>query len=671
MKLRFLLATLLTLATAACSQSPKPVSIDQGSAAIMRSYDFLMGAGRAGGELVTQRGHELTVHFEFNDRGRGPKTDSVIVVDDRSIPLSISNTGNDYLKAAVKEDFANGTWTSDAEKGHSDDKNAVYVSMNGAPEEVGILARALILAPDHKLPLLPAGEASIRKLGDLTLDHGGEKEHVTCYAITGFDFTPSPIWLDDANDLFASVSSWSSLIVAGWGRDVAQQLIDKQKTWSDADAAARTQRLTHHPTGGAIVITNARLFDPVTLKSAPSTTIVIRGNRIERVGPDGTIAAPNDAEKIDARGRTVLPGLWDMHTHNTEDEGLLHIANGVTSVRDLGNDVDFIVALKKKFESNEEVGPRIVLAALIDGPGPFTGPTKLVVDSEADVTRVLDQVQPLGFEQTKIYSSIRPELVPFIAKSSHDRGMRVSGHIPSGMRAEEAVRAGYDEIQHANFLFLNFYPDVKETRTPARFTTVAERGATLDLNSPEVRAFLELLKSHKTVSDPTVSVFEEMFTARKGSVSPGYVAVADRMPSQIRRGFLGGGLPVPEGMDQRYRDSFTKMLALVKALHDNGITIVAGTDALPGFALHRELELYVKAGIPAPEVLRIATLTAATVARRADRLGSVEAGKLADLVIVDGDPTSNISDIRKVVTVIKDGLIYQSAEIDREIGVRP
>src|ERR1700688_3680055 len=120
MRLRLLFATVLALASAACSRSPKPVPIDvHGSAEMTRSYDFLMGAGRAGGELVTRRGDQLSVHFEFNDRGRGPKTDSVIVVDSRSIPISISTTGNDYFKATVKEEFANGSWRSDAEKGHS------------------------------------------------------------------------------------------------------------------------------------------------------------------------------------------------------------------------------------------------------------------------------------------------------------------------------------------------------------------------------------------------------------------------------------------------------------------------------------------------------------------------------------------------------------------------
>src|SRR5258706_573774 len=345
-----------------------------------------MGPNKTNQETVSVNGTTRTAHFEFNDRGRGPKIDSTIETNSRLIPVAITSKGNDYYKAAVDESFANGAWSSNAEKGSSPNHDAVYVSMNGTPEEGGILAKALL--------------------------------------------------------------------------------------------------------------------------ATPGMSILVRGNKIERVGPDRTIQPVYATEVIDAKGRTVLPGLWDMHQHMSEDQGLLDIANGVTSARDLGNDVDTIVELKKKWGADEAIGPRLMLAALIDGTSPYTGPTKLIVDSEDDFCKVIDKVAPLGFEQTKIYSSIKPELVPFIAKTSHDRGMRVSGHIPSGMYADDAVRAGYDEIQHANFLFLNFFRDVKETRTPARFTSVAERAATLDLDSPEVRAFIQLLKEHKTVSDPTVSIFE-------------------------------------------------------------------------------------------------------------------------------------------------------------------
>ena len=219
-------------------------------------------------------------------------------------------------------------------------------------------------------------------------------------------------------------------------------------------------------------------------------------------------------------------------------------------------------------------------------------------------------------------------------------------------------------------LLLNFLPDVKDTRTPARFTEVAKRAADLDLDSPEFREFVGLLVEHKTVIDPTVTIFESMFTSRKGTMSPSYAPVADRLPPQIRRQFVTGGIQIPEGMDQRYRDSFAKMLAVVKAMFDAGVTVVAGTDGMAGFTLHRELENYVRAGIPAPEVLRIATLGAARVMHRDGELGQVAPGRLADVVVIDGDPTTNISDVRKPVWVIKDGLLYDSRAVYAALGVR-
>jgi imidazolonepropionase-like amidohydrolase len=162
-----------------------------------------------------------------------------------------------------------------------------------------------------------------------------------------------------------------------------------------------------------------------------------------------------------------------------------------------------------------------------------------------------------------------------------------------------------------------------------------------------------------------------MFTARNGQPSPSYAMIIDRLPVQVRRGFYTGGLPVPEGMDAKYKASFRRILDLVGELHKAGVRIVAGTDTFPGFGLHRELELYTQAGIPAAEVLRIATLRPAQILGREKDLGTIEPGKLADFIVIDGDPTKNISDIRKVWVVVKDGKIYRPAEIFAEIGVRP
>ena len=455
------LAVLFVLTLAACAHTTPP-----------QTRAFILGGHRAGEEKVTTSGHTRTIDFEFNDRGRGPKTRTVMTTDAHSVTTSLKTDGNDYFKAPVSENFANGAWSNGAEKG-SAASNAFYVSMYGPPEETAVLARALLAAPGQKIALLPAGDASIRDVGELTVSAGGKTQHVTCYEIGGLGFTPSPVWLDDRHELFASASSWSSVIADGWD-SVVPQLLESQDKWRDEEVSAAATRLTHVPAGGGIVITNARLFDPVTMTTTPETTIVIRGDRIESVGTG--ITMPDGFERIDAQGRTVIPGLWDMHTHNSADDGMLDIANGVTSVRDMANDTDFLLDLRKKWDSGAAIGPRVVMAGIIDGPGKYAGPTKVLVDNADQARAAVDNYAKLGYEQIKIYSSVKPELVPVITAAAHAHGLRVSGHIPAFMRAEEAVRAGYDEIQHTNFLFLNFWTDVTETRTLMRFTAVADAG---------------------------------------------------------------------------------------------------------------------------------------------------------------------------------------------------
>jgi len=350
-------------------------------------------------------------------------------------------------------------------------------------------------------------------------------------------------------------------------------------------------------------------------------------------------------------------------------DGPLNIAAGVTSIRDMANGIDSLLALKKRFDSGNAIGPRVRMAGIMEGPGPFAAPTNVLVSTPQQAVEWVQKFSELDYDQVKIYSSVKPELVEPIALRAHELGLRVSGHIPAGMWAEDAVAGGYDEITHINMFFLNFYKDITDTRTPARFTEVAQRGADLDFESEDVRTFIEKLKTANVVIDPTVTVFESMFRDRPGQLSSSYAMIADRLPPQVRRTLSGGGLPVPAGMEGRYKQSFQRMLDAIKHLYDEGVTLVAGTDALTGFTLHRELELYVEAGIPAPEVLRIATLGSARVMDCDDELGSIVPGKLADLILVGGKPDEDIRDIRKIEKVIKNGVIHDSAALYAAVGV--
>lgn len=638
-------------------------------------YEFLLAGNRAGvlRLWITPDGARHNF-FAFNDRGRGPSITTRIVVDGKGIPTEIGATGNDYLKGPVDEHFrlvgGKATWSNKSEKGEKQlGGPAFYVPIDAILS--GEMETALLAAPGGRLPLLPEGAASIERAFDRTVEVGGKPQKVTLYEVTGLSFTANPIWLAEDHSLFATGSDWAVTVREG-AEAAWPALLEAQKARASQrgeEVAKRLQKKFARP----LWIQHARLFDSETAAVKDGMSVLIANGRIAAVVPDSEAKPAPAQDVMDAKGKMLLPGLWDMHVHLGEwDDGVLHLAAGVTTVRDLANDIDHLHDLHTKFNAGSLAGPHILMAGFIDGRGPYQGPTKVLADTPEEAKAYVERYKSLGYEQIKIYSSVKPELVPVIAAEAHRNGMRVSGHVPAFMTMQQAVEQGYDEVQHANFWFLNFLFDtVKDTRTPARFTAVAEHAAELDLNSDRVRALVRLLREHRTVLDPTVGVFEEMFVARPGVMSPGIAPVASRLPAQIRRGFLGGGLPVPPGMDQRYRDSYKAMLRMLKLLYDSGLPIVAGTDALAGFALHRELEDYVAAGVPAPRVLQLATLGAARVMKHDRETGSIAPEKVADLILVDGDPAARISDIRRVVVVIKDGTMYDAGALYQALGVAP
>ena len=662
----------LLLGLAFVSPSCRPAALPSCRLADTLHYTVMLAGNRAGEQTVVRGPEGATIRFTFNDRGRGPDYRAELRTDARGVPVAITISGNDYLKNPVNERLAieggNASWDNGAERS-SGPAGGFYLPLHGPPEFTAALARALLRAPDSTLPLLPAGKARIERVGARAIGAGGQSRTVIHYRISGLGFTPEDLWVDEDETLFAQASGWSSLIRRGWEETVAQLLAAQ-----DSVAAVRERelavRLADRPRG-PVAFTGVTLFDAPAARLVPGVTVIVQGNRIVAAGPSDRVSVPAGARTIDGRGKTLLPGLWDMHSHTGDVDGPLNIAAGVTSVRDLANDIEGLQVRRRKWDAGEAVGPRIVMAGFMDGPGPFAGPTRVLVDNPDSARAWVDRYADLGYEQIKLYSSLKPELVPVIVERAHARGLRVSGHIPAHMTAAQAVRAGYDEIQHTNMLFLNFLGDTLDTRTPVRFTAVGRHGGDLDVRSDSVRAFIRLLRERGVVVDPTVAIFEGMFTARPGEMAEGNRIMVRQLPVQVRRGFLTGGLPAPGDLAERHRAAFGRMLELVKALHDAGVVLVAGTDCMAGFCLQRELELYSKAGIPNAEVLRLATWGAAGVTKRTDRLGSVAPGMLADLVLVDGDPVADISAIRRVSLVMKDGVIYDPAAVHRSIGVTP
>jgi hypothetical protein len=630
-------------------------------------------AGKPAGEQIARYGEDgaIAVTFRFADRGRGPDVRATYRVDASGVLQTAAITGVAYMKTPVDEHYERvdgvASWRTGAQSGRAElDQPAQYLALDGTPEELAMLTRALLKAPAHTLPLLPAGQARLEVLGGHEIDG----QPLRLVAVHGLDLSPSRFWIDADDDFHASVSAWFSL-VREQATDQVPALLAAQEAIQARSSVERARRLAA-PMPGTTLIRNARAFDPDT-GAMVGDSVLVQGGRIVEVGTG--LEAPADASVIDAGGRFLMPGLWDMHVHLAGDgDGLLHLAHGVTTVRDLANDNDLLARRSADFEAGRDIGPRIIKAGFLDGSGPFAGPSKALADDEATVRAWIDRYAAEGYSQVKLYSSLRTSLVPDAIAYAHRKGLRVSGHVPMGMSAREFVEMGADELQHANFLFLNFLagPD-DDTRTPLRFGLVGTRGPGLDLSGRPMREFIELLRERGTVVDPTLVAFEDMFTSQPGHPALTFAAVIDRLPATWQRSLAAGsgGLPAADAAAaMRHRLAYERMIALVGELHRSGVAIVAGTDAVAGLSYARELELYVQAGIAPAQVLRIATVNGAEAMAITDR-GRLAAGQVADLILVDGDPSRQISDIRRIHTVIRGDRRFDAAELARAAGLGP
>lgn len=646
------------------------LGLHQVSAAKRTDKIFIQGNPAGTQTVERQADGAVRAEYSYNDRGRGDHITATWKLDGAGVPIEYDGHGNDYMKAPIEEHFEvkNGraSWKNRSEQGEQAVAGeAFYLPMNAPPEFLPVLARALLKVPNHKMPLLPAGEATIETAATVTV---GNSE-LTEYRITGLGFSPQAIWLDH-NGTASSVSSWFSVVPDGVEGSIPQLLDAQQKT--DAARWERLARKLGHIPRGDLVIRNARLFDPRDLRVTPAMSVLITGERIVRVGPDADLKPSANAEIIDAHDQFLMPGLWDNHQHFSDNDGALDLANGVTSARDMANDTDAFLQRVARFDDGSELGPRVLKAGIIDGTGEFAGPTKMRVDTAEQAIQDVDWYAEHGYVQIKIYSSVKPELVPIIADRAHARGLRVSGHVPAFMSARQFVEGGADEIQHLNFIVLNFlFPEVKETRNRDRFIKVAERASEFTPDKPEVRNFIDFLRQHHTVLDPTISVFEALFCGDPSAITPGLEEIVPRFPPQVRRAMRSGALEVPTDKQAAYHDAFPAMLRLLKAIYDAGVTIIPGTDALPGYTLHHELELYVRAGIAPAEVLRMATWTPALVMGVNKDCGVIAPGKLADMILVDGDPTKKIQDVNKITMVIKSGKVYGPVAIEKALGIAP
>jgi hypothetical protein len=642
-------------------------------------YVALVDDGKQAGQQVVTRLDDGTVEvdFIFKDNGRGPELKERFTLAEDGTFATYEVKGASTFGAPVDESFSrsNGIarWKSTSDEGEqAANGTAQYSPLGGTPESFSVALGALAARPDGKLPLIPSGTLTMREVDTAEVDNGETSQTVRLMALTGVGLTPTFVWStsNDSPRLFAFIfPGWVQLIEDGW-QGSADMLEARQKK-AEGQVLVDLQRRLAHPIAGSVLIRNARVFDSEHARLGAASDVLVRDGRIVSVAEAGGEQASAD-QVIEAEGRVLLPGLFDSHGHIGRWDGGLNLAAGVTTVRDMGNDNATLQQVMQEAEAGDLMMPRIVAAGFLEGESDFSARNGFVVSDLAGARKAVDWYAANDYPQIKIYNSFPKAILKDTVSYAHDKGLRVSGHVPAFLRAQDVIDAGFDEIQHINQLLLNFFVDeTTDTRTLARFYLVADKTDGLDLDSKPVQDFIASLASNDVVIDPTLATFEFLHQ-RDGEMSPIVAEVADHLPPDIQRARRSAEMNIPDDATAaKYKRSYAKLIEFTGRAHKAGVPIVAGTDEMVGFTLQRELELYVQAGLTPAEALQTATWNGAKYAGVLDDRGSIAPGKRADLVLIDGDPTSRITDVRNVVMVLKGDTAYYPSEIHEALGIKP
>ena len=536
---------------------------------------------------------------------------------------------------------------------------ALYVAFGGPIDLTADLAERLIAAPDKSLALLPAGRARAEPIGTASVGDGAAKRTVTAYAITGLSNTPIPIWMDDSGKFFGLVGALSWVRSGFEAQEPALQKAQDEALAKRSPALVKT--LLKTPTG-PVAFTHVRAFLAGDHFAEDQTVVVDKGV-ITLAGAAAQVTVPPGAQIVDGNGKTLVPGLWDSHMHFADDaSGPALLSLGITSVRDPGNINALTLARAARRAKGDLLSPRVYPSVLIDGKGPNSAQVATVATSQDEALAIVRKAKSDGFIAIKLYGTFNPAWVRTTAAEAHRLGLHVHGHLPAGMRPSQAIDDGYDEITHIYFVMMQAMPDdvVAKSNGMARFLGPGRYAKDVRLDAEPMKSLIAKMAQRKITVDPTLVVAESLYVPENGDLSPAYAPFVGTLPPTVERGFRQGGFVMPPGVTRAdFRASFTRLSELVGVLHEAGVPIVAGTDGT-GMELVRELELYVAAGFTPAEALASATLQTARLVHADARTGSIAVGKAADLVLVDGDPSIRIGDLRHTRIVMMDGKLMDA-----------
>jgi imidazolonepropionase-like amidohydrolase len=641
--------------------------------ATAQTWTILSSAGKHGSASIWKdaQGHVLS-RESLLLRGQVWEQDQSVTLDANGLPSQLVVHGfTPQGDSAESFSLTSGkaVWTSQVDKGEAAVTSpALYIPMGGTTSGVfQLVLEALLARPDHRLSLLPGGEASLEKMATAQVGEGASKKTVILWGVSGLGLTPFPVWATEDGKLFAVIAGLDYMPA---GYEASSSILEKAQ--DDAVAArspALVKQLLKTPSG-PVAFQHVRAFVDGK-RFAEDQTVVVDKGRITSVGPAASTAVPSGAQIIDGAGKTLSPGLWDVHQHVSDDSaGPMLLALGMTSVRDPGNNNPLTIARAERRAKGLLLSPKVYPSVLIDGKGPNSAQLGTIVTSQDEAIAAVRKAKAEGFVGVKFYGTYNPAWVAPAAAEAHRLGLHVHGHVPAGMRPSQAVASGYDEITHIYFVMMEAMPDavVATSNGINRFDGTSTYAKDVDLSKGPIRELIKTMAAKGIASDPTLVVVESLFVPENGDLSPSYAPYVGTMPPATERGFRQGGFAVPKGLTRAdARKSFDKLVALVGEMHKAGVPVVSGTDG-SGMELVRELELYVQAGFTPAEALAAATIVPAHLVGADGDTGSITVGKAADLVLVEGDPSKHIGDLRNTRIVMMDGQLMDADALRKASG---
>ncbi len=610
---------------------------------------------------ITKRGNTITydVNFKFTDRGSPVPLKAQLVITNDNEPISLFIKGNTSRFSEINDTIRIQNKNAEIKVDSAVHTEAMKpLAFPVAGYSLGTVQMMLLRYwKKHHEPkniaMLPRGTVTIVRAGSDTLHFKRKNLLLERFTLSGLVWGNEIVWTDNDGKLICLITNDAE------GDKLEMMSTDYEELLPDLIGKAATYGMklftaAMKMTGKEnklLFIRGGNVLDVETNSYINNATIVIENGIIKQVDHSENIPVPANASIINAQGKTIVPGLWDMHAHFEQAEwGPAYLAAGVTTVRDCGNEFGYINAIKKAIDTHQGIGPFILKAGIIDGPGPVgLGIVRAATPEEA--VQAVRMYKDNGFAQIKIYSSIQPAILKVITTEAHRLGLTVTGHIPQNMSTQAGIDSGMDMVNHMQYV----YSMMKKNKDKS-----------IDLKDSQSVAALDYLKMHHAIIDPTIGVYEMVFRSVDENIllmEPNYY----NLPLPLQALFTNMGMPAAQAKAAKPR--FESLINLVKVLHDKGITMVAGTDmGFPGYSVARELELYVMAGLTPFEALQTATIVPARVMQLDKISGSIKAGKQADLLILDADPLTEIRNIRKVFLVIKDGQQYNPGSLHKMVG---